>query len=1069
MSVMPAQCPQCQSPVPSGASEGLCPRCLLVGGLAWQEVPPPEEEVPVEVLPRRFGEYELEERLAEGGMGVVYRARHTALGRTVALKTIRAGHFAGAEELRRFRQEARAAAQLDHPHVVPVYEVGEQGGVHFFTMKLAAGGCLKLSAPLLPAEAAALTARIARAVHFAHQHGVLHRDLKPSNILLEATGEPMVGDFGLAHIAQSGPDITLSGAVVGTPAYMAPEQARGVCTTASDVYSLGALLYALLAARAPFSGRSHYEIMRCVVEEEPRALSLPRPARDVEAICQKCMRKEAADRYASAEALAEDLERWLRGEPVAARAVSRGERLLKWARRRPAQAALLAVSTLGASGFLVFKIVSERRLREERNYAQEQEGKARTSAGLAAESERGARLQLYAADIFLADNALTDGDYGLARTALAAHEPRDGSPDLRGFEWYCLRRLCEGDKAQEFRSHTDAVTAVSFNKEGTRLLTSGRDGQVFVHDLISGSVVLTIPSAEDRVRTIKEHSTLTPVFLRSPEAAKLLLTGGEAYNRLFGLMRPSSVGDVRAAVFSPDGTTIATGSQWSWMRVWDAKSAGLVWVSPAVDCRCLTFADEGRKLITGDLGSLGEPRQIRILDTVTHQVLTNLDNTSGIFALSADGKTLAVPHPDNRMELRDPATGEVRAAWDAGVRLQSVTISANGQRLGGISEDSRQAFLWTADGQRTGPLSADGAILRAVSLSCDGTVMATAGADHAVHLWNGPDGKLLRTLRGHGDEVLAVAFSPNGRKIATGCRDQVARLYDLVKLVKRDRGVKSDNPVLITGDRVIENSKDGSVRTGLLTGPERTALPSGKERTVLCALADHEGFVTHTRRQPEIEFWKLDGTLLHPALTLETTAAPGTAAATACGALIAATGAPKELTFHSFQDGHRLRRVSMPWSATRLQFSPDGTLLMAFSWPHNFAILRSTTGEIVSQWQVPGAEVGPFTFSRDGTIAALGGTDNLVSIYQIATGQRLTVLRGHKSDIKSAAFSPDGHTLATYSDSRTLKLWHVPTWRELATLSRDGVFSYLQFSPENDTLYAWDYDKNLHRFTAPRE
>ena len=161
--------------------------------------------------------------------------------------------FGNASSVHSFGQEARAAAQLDHPHVVPVYEVGEQGGVHFFTMKLAAGGCLKLSAPRLPVEAAALTARIARAVHFAHQHGVLHRDLKPSNILLEATGEPMVGDFGLAHIAQSGPDITLSGAVVGTPAYMAPEQARGVCTTASDVYSLGcSALRAARGARAVF-------------------------------------------------------------------------------------------------------------------------------------------------------------------------------------------------------------------------------------------------------------------------------------------------------------------------------------------------------------------------------------------------------------------------------------------------------------------------------------------------------------------------------------------------------------------------------------------------------------------------------------------------------------------------------------------------------------------------------------------------------------------------------------------------------------------------------------------------
>ena len=1066
---MSASCPQCQASVPVGAGEGLCPRCLLLGGLEWRGAPPPEDDAPPEVLPRRFGEYELEERLAEGGMGVVYRARHLTLGRTVALKMIRAAHIAGAEELRRFRQEARAAAQLEHPHVVPVYEIGEHGGVHFFTMKLAAGGCLQLTAPQPPEAAAALTAKIARAVHYAHQHGVLHRDVKPSNILMEASGEPMVGDFGLAHFAQGGPDITLSGTVVGTPAYMAPEQARGVCTTASDVYSLGALLYALLAGHAPFSGRSHFEIMRRVVEDEPRALSLLRRARDVEAICFKCLRKEPSARYASAADLADDLERWLRGEPVLARAVSRRERLVKWARRRPALAALLAVSTLGAAAFITFNIVSERRLRHERNYAQQQEGMARNSATLAENSERAARLQLYAADVFLADSALAGGDYGLARAALEAHRPHAGVPDLRGFEWYCLRRLCEGDKAVALHGHTDAVNAVAFSPDGARLISGGRDGQVLVHDLTKHGIVLSIPSARDRTQDFTEHHQLTPVFLRSPEASRRLLTTfGENYNVLFQRMRPSAPGDIRSVAIAPDGS-IATGSQWSWVRVWDGTSAELIWVSPAFDCRSIAFADEGRKLITGDIGRDGEqPARVRIFDSVTHEETLKIADSTGVFALSADGRTLAVPMRDSRMELRDPATGAVRTSWDAGTRLKGVAISANGQRLGGLGDDPREAFLWTADGQRTGPLSVDGAILRAVALTGDGTLMATAGVDHAVHLWQAATGVLQRTLRGHTDEVLAVAFSPDGKHLATGCRDQTVRLYDLVKLGRRDRGVPADTPVLITGSHVIENSKDGSVRVGALTAAERTALPAGKSRTVLCA--DGGGFITWTRAQLEIESWNLDGQPLHPAVMLESsTAPPRVVAASARNGLIAAADGSKSLSFHGLADGRRRHPATLPWSTSRLFFSPDGALLLSFAWPHFCAVVRSATGEILCQWQVPGAEVGTFTFSPDGTLVALGGTDNLVSIHDTATGRRLTMLRGHKADIKGAAFSPDGRTLATSSDSRTLKLWHVPTWRELATLSRDGVFPFLHFSPDNDCLHAWDYGKNLHRFTAPRE
>jgi dipeptidyl aminopeptidase/acylaminoacyl peptidase len=247
------------------------------------------------------------------------------------------------------------------------------------------------------------------------------------------------------------------------------------------------------------------------------------------------------------------------------------------------------------------------------------------------------------------------------------------------------------------------------------------------------------------------------------------------------------------------------------------------------------------------------------------------------------------------------------------------------------------------------------------------------------------------------------------------------------------------------------------------------SLPAGKARTVLGPLEDDAGFITWTNGGNEIEFWKTGGQPLRAALTLESSAALRAVAACARGGLIAAANNARRVTFHTLSDGRRRHTATLPWNILRIQFSPDGALLAAFNWPYNFAILRTATGEIVSRWQVPGSEVGPFIFSPDGSLMALGGTDNLVSIYHTATGQRLTTLRGHKSDIKSAAFSPDGRTLATSSDSRTLKLWHVPTWRELATLSRDGVFSFLQFSPANDSLHAWDYDKNLHRFTAPRD
>jgi serine/threonine-protein kinase len=311
--------------------------------------------------PRSFGDYEVLEDLARGGMGVVYRARQRCLNRLVALKVIRAGEWASAEEVRRFRNEAETVALLDHPHVVPVYEVGEQAGHLYFSMKLVEGGSLAQHLDRYrddPKAAARLLATVARAVHHAHQRGVLHRDLKPSNVLLDEQCQPHVTDFGLARRVEADSSLTQSGAIVGTPSYLAPEQTtgqKGAMTTATDVYGLGAVLYALLTGRPPFQAENVLETLVQVREREPQP---PRTAnrrvdRDLETICLKCLAKEPQRRYASALALAEDLDRFLAGKPIQARPVGPWERGIKWARRRPLAVAVgglvLAVLLLGGA------------------------------------------------------------------------------------------------------------------------------------------------------------------------------------------------------------------------------------------------------------------------------------------------------------------------------------------------------------------------------------------------------------------------------------------------------------------------------------------------------------------------------------------------------------------------------------------------------------------------------------------------------------------------------------------------------------------------------------------------
>ena len=331
-------CTTCGAALPDDAPAGLCPQCLL--GTALQ----PGTQV------QYFGNYELLGEIAFGGMGIVYRARQISLNRKVALKMIRGGILASSEDVRRFRAEAEAAANLQHPNIVAIHEVGEHDGEQYYSMDLVEGENLAelcATEPLPPERAARYVRAIADAVHFAHQRGTLHRDLKPQNIMIDEHDQPRVLDFGLARQIGGESSLTQSGAVLGSPSYMPPEQAQGRndrVGVASDVYSIGAILYHLLTSRAPFSGATPAETMRQVIEDEPVAPTEIRPGvpRDLETICLKCLEKNPVQRYASARDLAEDLGRFLNHEPIIARPAGAARRALNWARMHPLAAAAYA-------------------------------------------------------------------------------------------------------------------------------------------------------------------------------------------------------------------------------------------------------------------------------------------------------------------------------------------------------------------------------------------------------------------------------------------------------------------------------------------------------------------------------------------------------------------------------------------------------------------------------------------------------------------------------------------------------------------------------------------------------
>src|ERR1051326_1989423 len=363
-------CRKCGAKIFSDAPKGLCTGCMLETALglfpdavAGGDNPGGKENASREharVAPmlKEFGDYELLEEIGRGGQGVVFRARQKSLNRTVALKVIGLGQWASKAHLKRFRREAEAAASLNHPCIVPIYEVGEREGSCYFSMQFVEGGQLDevvRREPIPIREAAELIAKLARTVHYAHEHGILHRDIKPGNILLDAEGEPHLTDFGLARLLESESTITRTLEIMGTPSYMAPEQAAGENTklpNAMDVYGLGAVLYQLLTGHPPFAGGTTYETIRLLLDTEPRQPRLlnRKLDRDLSTICLKCLEKDPTRRYASALALSEDLERWLKHEPIRARRTGLLIRARKWVQRQPAIAALVAVSVAFAVG-----------------------------------------------------------------------------------------------------------------------------------------------------------------------------------------------------------------------------------------------------------------------------------------------------------------------------------------------------------------------------------------------------------------------------------------------------------------------------------------------------------------------------------------------------------------------------------------------------------------------------------------------------------------------------------------------------------------------------------------------